>query len=135
MADGYLKYRLKELKKGHQVKVSSAGTYAKPGEQSPDFAKSAIKKYGVDIEKHTASALESVEIDTADYILVMTERHKRDVIKRYPELEEKIKLLGEYAKDKEYEEIDDPWGYNFNVYEHCAKEIVDSIEGFIEKEL
>ncbi|MBQ8044371.1 MAG: hypothetical protein IJ272_09565 [Clostridia bacterium] len=135
MADGYLKYRLKEIGKEQEVQVSSAGTHAIRGEESPIFARKAIEKYGASINTHTANTLENVDIEKADYILVMTERHKRDVIKRYPELGEKIRLLGEYAKDKDYEEIDDPWGYNFNVYEHCAKEIVDSIEGFIEKEL
>ena len=135
MADGYLKYRLRQLGKDLNVKVSSGGTHAVQGEESPTFARKAIEKYGANIQTHTATTLENSDIEKADYILVMTERHKRDVIRKYPELEEKIKLLGEYAKDKEYEEIDDPWGYNFNVYENCAKEIVDSIEGFIEKEL
>ena len=135
MADGYLKYRLKELKKEQDVKVSSAGTHAVQGEESPDFAKRAIEKYGANIQTHTATTLENADLHIADYILVMTERHKKDIVRRYPNLEEKIKLLGEYAKDKEYEEIDDPWGYSYNVYENCAKEIVDSIEGFIEREI
>jgi len=135
MADGYLKYRLKGLQKDHDVRVSSAGTHAKQGEGSPTFAKRAIEKHGANIENHTATTLENSDMQEADYILVMTEKHKTDIINKYPELKDKIKLLGEYAKDKEYDEIDDPWGYNYNVYENCAKEIVDSIEGFIKKEL
>ena len=65
----------------------------------------------------------------------MTEKHKRDIISRYPKLADNVKLLGEYDKNKEYIEIDDPWGYSYNVYEKCAKEIVDSVEGFIQQEL
>lgn len=135
MADGYLKYRLNQIGKESQVSVSSAGTYAIKGEYSPEYAKQAISKYGANIQNHTASRLEDVELEGADFILVMTERHKRDVINRYPEIKDKVKLLGEYAKDKEYNEIDDPWGYNLNVYKNCAKEIVESIEGFMQKEL
>lgn len=135
MADGYLKYRLKQLKKEDEVEVSSAGTHANQGEHSPNFAKKAIAKYGSNIENHTATTLENSKLKKADYVLVMTERHKQDIVRSYPEIKDKIKLLGEYAKDKEYDEIDDPWGYSYNVYENCAKEIVDSIEGFIEKEL
>lgn len=135
MAEGYLKYRLKELEKADKVIVSSAGTHAVLGEMSPKFAKLAIAKYGANIETHMAETLENSELQNADYILVMTERHKKDILKRYPNVENKISLLGKYAKNKEYDEIDDPWGYNYNVYENCAKEIVDSIEGFIEKEL
>lgn len=135
MADGYLKYRLKQLKKENEIKVTSAGTHAMQGESSPVYAKKAIEKYGANIQTHTATTLDNANLHQADYILVMTERHKRDVIRRCPEVSDKVKLLGEYAKEKEYKEIDDPWGYNLNVYENCAKEIVDSIEGFIEREL
>ena len=135
MADGYLRYRLKELGKSNEIIVSSAGTCAIEGEESPANAKNAISKYGADIYKHTASTLENANLEQATYILVMTEKHKRDVITRYPMYADKVKLLGEYAKDKEYKEIDDPWGYSFEVYEECAKEIVDSIEGVIKKEL
>ena len=135
MADGYLKYRLKQLKKDKEIIVTSAGTHALQGEESPINAKRAIEKYGANIESHKATRLENSQLKEADYILVMTQRHKQDVIRRYPDLKGKIRLLGEYAKDKEYDEIDDPWGYNFNVYQNCAKEIVDSIEGFIQKEL
>ncbi len=135
MADGYLKYRIKELGKEQQVTVSSAGTHAMQGDVSPINAKRAIEKYGADISLHTATTLEKSNLQQATYILVMTQRHKRDVIARYPNLADKVKLLGEYAKDKKYKEIDDPWGYSFDVYEKCAKEIVDSIEGFINDEL
>ena len=135
MAEGYLKYRIKETGKDKQVKVSSAGIYAKQGEPSPINAKRAIENYGADIYEHTATTLDATNIEQATHILVMTERHKRDMIARYPKLVDKIKLLGEYAKDKKYKEIDDPWGYSFDVYEKCAKEIVDSVEGFLDQEI
>lgn len=135
MADGYLKYRIKELGKENEVNVSSAGTRAMQGEESPINAIRAIEKYGADIRSHTATSLERSGLEQATHILVMTERHKRDVIARYPRVSERVKLLGEYAKEKKYKEIDDPWGYSFDVYEKCAKEVVDSIEGFIEQEL
>lgn len=135
MADGYLKYRLKQLNKQNEIRVSSAGTHATQNEESPIFAKRAIAKYGANIEKHAATTLENSDIQNANYILVMTQKHKKDVMSRFPEVSDKVKLLGEYAKNKIYQEIDDPWGYSMDVYEHCAKEIVDSIEGFIEKEL
>ena len=135
MADGYLKYRIKELGKQQQVVVESAGTRAIQGEESPANAKRAIEKYGADINNHSASTLENVNLEQATHILVMTERHRKDVIIRYPNVEEKVKLLGEYDKDKKYKEIDDPWGYSFDVYEKCAKEIVKSVDCFIEQEL
>ena len=103
MADGYLKYRLKEMSKSNEVIVTSAGTRAVQGEESPKFAKQAIAKYGANIETHTATTLENANLKNADYVLVMTQRHKRDVIDRYPKIKDKVKLLGEYAKDKIYQ--------------------------------
>ncbi len=135
MAEGYLKYRIKEMGKEAEIVVNSAGIYAMQGEESPINAKRAIEKYGANISSHTATTLDKANLEQATHILVMTERHKRDVIARYPKLADRVKLLGEYAKDKKYKEIDDPWGYSLDVYEKCAKEIVDSVEGFIKKEL
>lgn len=135
MAEGYLKHKLKVLGKKDKVMVNSAGTYAVQGEVSPINAKRAIEKYGADISNHSATTLENSNIENADFILVMTEKHKRDVIARFPKLKEKVKLLGEYSNDKDYLEIDDPWGYSFNVYEKCAKEIVNSVDEFIKAEV
>ena len=135
MADGYLKYRIKELGKEQDITVNSAGTHAIENQESPINAKKAIEKYGANINSHTATTLERANLEQATHILVMTDKHKKDVIARYPNVADKVKLLGEYSKDKKYKEIDDPWGYSFEVYEKCAKEIVDSIEGFITEEL
>lgn len=135
MADGYLKYRIKEMGKEKNIIVSSAGTHAMQGDVSPINAKRAIQQYGADISSHTATTLERANLEQATHILVMTDSHKRNVIDRYPKLANRVKLLGEYAKGKKYKEIDDPWGYSLDVYEKCAKEIVDSIEGFIKDEL
>ena len=70
-----------------------------------------------------------------DYIFVMTNSHKQAVISRYPRKEGNVYLLKEYSKDKDYMEIDDPWGYKTEIYELCAKEIVECVDNFIEQEL
>ena len=135
MAEKYLKHKLKELNLENEVKVTSAGTHATSGEDSTKFAKEAIKDKLGYTYSHKASSLEEGEIAKADYILVMTNRHKEDVLRRYPKLKEKVHLLKEYSNEKDYLEIDDPWGFSYNVYEECARQIVESVDGFIEKVL
>ena len=102
MADGYLKYRIKELGKEQDITVNSAGTHAIENQESPINAKKAIEKYGANINSHTATTLERANLEQATHILVMTDKHKKDVIARYPNVADKVKLLGEYSKDKKY---------------------------------
>lgn len=135
MAEGYLKYRLKELNLEENVKVTSSGVYARDGERSTEDAINVIKKYGADISSHKAVNIARSNIEKIDYIFVMTNSHKDNVIARYPNKADKVYLLKEYSKDKDYMEIDDPWGYNTETYELCAKEIVECIDNFIEQEL
>ena len=70
------------------------------------------------------------EIYEIDYILFVLKRVKADKINL-----QYIQGLKRLLDEKKYKEIDDPWGYSLEVYEKCAKEIVDSIEGFINNEL
>jgi len=135
MADGYLKMKIKQLGLEDKVTVDSAGTHAVSGENSTKFANLAIGEYGVELNGHVAKTLEQAKVRTADYLLVMTSRHKRDLINRYPELEQKVFLLKEYAGEQDYMDIDDPWGLSLDIYNSCAKEIVSCIDRFIEKEL
>ena len=65
----------------------------------------------------------------------MTNRHKQDVIAKYNQVAEKVHLMKEYIENQDYMDIDDPWGFNMNIYEKCAKEIVECTEEFIEREL
>ena len=135
MADWYLKKRLKDLNLEDRVKVTSAGTHTLGDEKATDYAKKAIEKYGADIKDHKSTAINESNILEADYILVMTNRHKQDVIAKYNQVAEKVHLMKEYIENQDYMDIDDPWGFNMNIYEKCAKEIVECTEEFIKREL
>ena len=68
MADGYLKYRIKELGKEQDITVNSAGTHAIENQESPINAKKAIEKYGANINSHTATTLERANLEKATHI-------------------------------------------------------------------
>ena len=71
-----------------------------------------------------------------DIILCATESHKQSVLHMYPELKEKVFTMKEYAKlDNNGQDMDikDPWGYDMNVYQNCAKEIEECNEKIIER--
>ena len=133
MAEGYLKSKIDENKMQDKVSVESAGTNAKTGELSTEFANAAIKKYGVDLYGHKAIHVRDVDLQSFDYIIVMTKAHKDELIRKYKNIEDRIHLLKEYTKQTGYMDIDDPWGLDFNVYQGCAEEIVEAIDKLIEE--
>lgn len=137
MAEVYMKKKLAlEGIEGKHI-VESAGVRAIPGEESTSKARDVMKKYGISLEKHTATNIKDIDIYSYDLILVMSKSHRDNILEIYDKsLEQKIHLLKEYlyeTKEDEYMDIDDPWGLDITVYEYCAKEITDSIDKLIEK--
>src|SRR5699024_3559755 len=104
-------------------------------------AKKKLIKEGITCESHKAMQIKKEDYKLYDYIIVMEERNKRDVIKIVgPDVENKIHLLLEYTDNKN-KDIDDPWytgdfdiAYK-EIYQGCiglyeylvAKEIDDEI--------
>ena len=54
------------------------------------------------MEEKRSRQLTAIDVEKADVIWVMTERHKRTVLDRFPEAAEKVHLLGD-------SEINDYW--------------------------
>jgi len=133
MAHGYMQKRLKDVNLEEDYIIESAGTNAYTGDRATDFAIKAMQKYNTDITKHRATYIEESDVKEADLVLCMTFAHKSRVLNRYPKLKEKVFTLKEYMGEKEYLDIDDPWGFSMDVYTSCAKEIVYYVDKLIEK--
>lgn len=133
MAEGMMK----KLAKDNDLKldICSCGIYAEDGDYATYNAIEASEYYDVDIKKHRATNIRNSKIKEMDLILCATESHKQSVVYMYPELKEKIYTMKEYAKiDKNGQDMDikDPWGYDINVYQKCAKEIEECLTKIIE---
>lgn len=127
-----------QLKANHknvgEYYISSAGISAIEGEGASANAIVAMNKYGVDLNVHRATPIESSDIKEADYIFVMTKIHKRIVSEMYPELTPKIYVLKEFAFPENYNsDIDDPWGYNIEIFNAVAEDIVLCVDKAFEK--
>lgn len=133
MAHGYMQKRLKDVGLENDYIIESAGTNAYTGDRATDFAISAMEKYDTDITRHRATHIEESDVSEADLILCMTYSHKTRVLNRYPKLNGKVFTLKEYVGEKEYIDIDDPWGFSKDVYTSCAKEIVEYVDKLLEK--
>ena len=133
MAHHYMQKRVNYLNIADDYIIESAGTSAYTGDRATDFAIEVMKKYNTDLKNHRATYLEESDVEQADLVVCMTAAHKRRVLAKYPNLDGKVYTLKEYAGEKEYMDVDDPWGFSIDVYTSCAKEIVEFVDKLIEK--
>lgn len=134
MAHAYMQYKVNCGCNKDNFLISSCGTHAMTGDKSTKNAILAMKEYNVDLNNHRATNVRDIDIENYDIILCMTTSHKENIIYLYPKLKENVYTLKEYIDSSiEYKEIDDPWGFDINVYRNCAKEIVDNVEKLIKK--
>ena len=137
MAEWLLKQKLKD-KKIENIEVYSSGIYAQDGELSTWEARRVMMdEYSIDMSKHRATNIVNSKIKEMDLILCATSRHKRDVLRIYPELEGKVFTMKEYVGyDREYHDkidIKDPWGYDIETYRSCVAEIDECLELLLKK--
>ena len=133
MAEGMMKKLAKD--NNLDLDICSCGIYAEDGDYATYNAVEAAKYYDVNIEEHRATNIRKSRIKEMDIILCATESHKQSVLHMYPELKEKVFTMKEYAKlDNNGKDIDikDPWGYDMNIYQNCAKEIEECNEKIID---
>lgn len=135
MAHRLLEKRLEDLNK-KDIEVYSCGIYAENGDGSTYNAIEAMKEYNVDLKSHRATNIRNSNIEKMDVILCMTKSHKYAVIQLYPNIKDKVFTLKEYVNYMENAQdvdIPDPWGYDAEVYRHCAEEISVCIELLLQK--
>lgn len=134
MAEGMMKKLVQEQNK--EAEVYSCGIYAETGDCATYNAQEAASEYGADISNHRATNIRDSKIEEMDIILCATISHKQSVLYLHPELEGKVFTMKEYAKlDKNGQDMDikDPWGYDMDVYENCAKEIKECLDIIVDK--
>ena len=134
MAEHYMQEKVKTINKENEYLIDSCGTNAISGEKATNNAIQAIAEYDVDMAFHRAKHISEVDIFDYDLIITLTVHHKEYIEYIYPKIKGKIFTLREYAQpQEEYKDIDDPWGYDIEVYKSCAKEIVENVDKLIEK--
>ncbi len=133
MAEGYMKKRAQEEKLN--IEVCSSGIYGEEGLGASPSAKEVMKEYGISLDSHIARITSKTNIADMDLILCATIRHKEILSQMYPNLQNKIFTIKEYAYGDECidKDISDPWGYDITVYRHCAQELTKAIDAIILK--
>ena len=88
--------------------VSRATSMEELGNPIYPKAKRKLEQMGVTCESHKATQITKSDYDKYDYIIVMEERNRRDLLRIIGEdKNNKIHLLMEYTNNNK--DIDDPW--------------------------
>lgn len=105
--------------------VSRATSMEELGNDIYPQAKRKLLQESITCENHKAIQIKREDYKLYDYIIVMEERNKRDVIRMLgPDIDNKVHLLLEYTDN--VKDIDDPWYSGdfetaFNeIYEGCV---------------
>lgn len=130
MAEALTKLQLK-LKNINKWELSSAGTSTLNGLKASDMAIEVISDMGGDLKNHRSTALNTIMVDKADLVLTMTDSHKRAILDFCPKSKEKVYTLGEYVGKNI--DIPDPYGFNREIYQACAKALEDMIIALVDK--
>lgn len=110
------------------VRIESAGIFARDGEPASSGAVIAMKKYGIDLLGHHAQSINTELMEKSDLILTMTAAHKMLI---EPSAAGKVFTLCEYAGLDG--DIPDPYGGDAREYEECAENILAALEKVAER--
>lgn len=117
-----------------EIEVASAGTGAVLNGPPTPEAKAVMLEQGMLSGEHSARMLTPALIKKADLILVMTDWHRKQILRLVPEASTKVYLLTEYACGLDAD-ILDPFGQPLEYYRECAAQmqeyIIQAIERFL----
>lgn len=133
MAEALLRHSLLESGLEGKFHISSAGTSAFPGMPASHNAVQALEALGIDLSRHSSSAIDNDIIDKADLILAMTAAHKKRLLQFRPDIAGKTYTLAEYVGAEGCKDIEDPFGGDLDTYINCRDEIRRYIEALVNK--
>ena len=132
MAEGLLAHALAaETGPLRDLRVTSAGVAARPGEMVSENAVAALKKVGIDISGHRSRNLTQELLDGALAVFCMTETHRAIIQYQASPVPERLYLFRGLLPPPAHMEISDPYGGSIRIYEACRDEMVESIPSII----
>lgn len=111
-----------DLKK---FQISSAGLSASQGFPAESKAVIVCANHGIDLTRHTTTAIGNAHVGEMDLVLTATEIHRIKIKELYPNVE--VYAIKEYAGGYGDIDIDDPIGGDLNTYEKCFLELKEAL--------
>jgi len=102
--------------------IASAGLHAMEGLPANPNTVAVLKKRGIDLSSFQSQSVTLDLIQEAAAVFAMTREHRRELLRLYPEAQEKFFLLNASGHQGD---ILDPIGASMETYQHCS-EIIES---------
>ena len=109
--------------------VASAGTLGLQGQPASRFAVKALKEISVDLKPHRSQGVTRELVERAALLVVMAQGHKAELLERYPDAADKIRLLKSFDPASDGADVMDPIGLSLDVYRYIRDEISNALWG------
>ena len=129
MAEGLLKAKLGEEE---QIKISSAGVSAMPGQPASRETQAILVRKNAIIEGFKSRQVDEEIISGSDIIVAMTESHAGVIRHYFPDSE--VQLICNFIDPEEGlagEDLPDPYGMSHEAYEEVAEVIELALPGIL----
>ena len=118
--------------------VGSAGVGAFSGQPASRHSQELARERGLDLSGHRSRAVTVDLVDDATHIFAMSRGHLADLLDDYPEAEDKIFLVSEFAAEDELRgrDLTDPFGGGLEDYRETLarlERLLPSLFSFIEQ--
>ena len=104
-----------------KMHAASAGLHAIKGDRISQQAEDVLREEGIDASTHRSRPVNRDEISRAHLVFTMTENHRQELLRRFPDVEDKVKVISEFAGWEG--DIHDPFGTGLENYRKTAGEI------------
>lgn len=126
MAEGWLNQKLA----GKGWIAESAGVAGWGGGCASSEAVAVMREIGIDISSHRNRALSRALVNEAAIILAMTDGHRREIERHFPEAAAKVRLVKSFGAAPA-EDVADPFGASVDAYRHVRDELVQALGDFL----
>ena len=126
MAEGWLNHKLA----GKGWVAESAGVAGWGGGCASSEAVAVMREIGIDISSHRNRAITRALVNEAAIILAMTDGHRREIERHFPEAAAKVRLVKSFGAAPA-EDVADPFGASADVYRHVRDELVRALGDFL----
>jgi protein-tyrosine phosphatase len=129
----------RDLVKEHSdYQVGSAGVGAFSGQPASRYSAALARERGLDLSRHQSRAVTIDLVEAATHIFAMSRSHLAAVLADYPEADQKVYLVTEFAADDRLRgrDICDPYGGALEDYRETLEHLeqaLPSLHAYIEQ--
>ena len=115
------------------IQAASAGLLDLGGVDADPQAAAILRAKGMEAGRHRSRTLTADMVEGADWVLVMEEAQREEVLRRHPGADDKVRLLKSFSAQGGGAGLDirDPHGRTPYHYRTCFAEIYFSLEGLL----